>query len=101
MFSLIGRHRGQGLGLVVVHAGVGAFVLLQGVQDRNQSQRSCPSNQLLVIGVEHRGCRRNFDAVGGEFVHPVLCVLVLDISQLQQRFPLLTVGGFGQGPIQQ
>ena len=92
VFSLIRRHRGQGLGLVVVHAGVGAFVLLQGVQDGDQSQGSCPSHQLLVIGVEHRGSRRNIDAVGGEFVHPVLGVLVLDISQLQQRFPLLTVG---------
>ena len=35
------------------HAGVGAFVLLQGVQDGDQSQRSRPSHQLLVIGVEH------------------------------------------------
>ena len=99
VFSLIGRHRGQGLGLVVVYSGVGPFVLLQGVHDGDQSQRSRPSHQLLVIGVEHRGRRRNFDTVGGEFVHPVLGVLVLDISQLQQRFPLLTVGGFGQGPI--
>ena len=31
----------------------------------------------------------------------MLGVLVLDISQLQQRFPLVTVGGFGQSPIQQ
>ena len=96
MLTLVRRHRVGCLGLVVVHARVGALGFLK---VREHVVHPCSASARHHCGVIRIEChRRRGDryAVLLELGRPVGCVLILDVCEFEQSLAAIAIAGLGE-----
>ena len=83
MFAFITRHGIECLGLIVVHAGIGAFISFEHTENRGKPKLLGFAHEFLIIGGNVGGRRGNFYAIFGEFLYPVFGMFVFDIGEFK------------------
>ena len=100
VLALVIRHRRRCLGLVVVHARIGALGLLEVGEDVGEAGTAGSGDERGIGGVQR--CRRGGHGDAGllQLGDPVLGVLVLDLGELEQGLAAITRDRVGEGAIE-